>query len=205
MVQRNSDTSVDKLGHLLRSFTAPLMYLCRVVTLRYCMDVTVPFDPGAAGLVLVQASPELTSNMSFPFYKPVWTSTESLCLHSLYLYSAISIFYSSLSESSQSISIYDRGIGAKNSVSISISRFLKLENLLYTCVTRPVSGAGLSAQERQSLGSPRPPSFASWPEQTAKGVGSRVAWRPSPEQGRRAICVGGAAPVFPIANAQMGD
>ena len=33
------------------------------------MDVTVPFDPGAAGLVLVQASPELTSNMSFPFYK----------------------------------------------------------------------------------------------------------------------------------------
>ena len=96
------------------------------------MDVTVPFDPGAAGLVLVQASPELTSNMSFPFYKPVWTSTESLCLHSLYLYSAISIFYSSLSESSQSISIYDRGIGAKNSVSISISRFLRLENLLYT-------------------------------------------------------------------------
>ena len=130
-MQRNSDTIVDKLGHLLRSFTAPLMYLCRDVTLRYCMDVTVPFDPGAAGLVLVQASPELTSNMSFPFYKPVWTSTESLCLHSLYLYSAISIFYSSLSESSQSISIYDRGIGAKNSVSISISRFLRLENLLY--------------------------------------------------------------------------
>ena len=49
------------------------------------MDVTVPFDPGAAGLVLVQASPELTSNMSFPFYKPVWTSTESLYLHSLYI------------------------------------------------------------------------------------------------------------------------
>ena len=28
-----------------------------------------------------------------------------------------------------------------------------------------------------------------WPEQTAKGAGSRVAWRPSPEQGRAAICV----------------
>ena len=130
MVQRNSDTSVDKLGHLLRSFTAPLMYLCRVVTLRYCMDVTVPFDPGAAGLVLVQASPELTSNMSFPFYKPVWTSTESLYLHSLYLYSRF-LYSIHHSQSSQSISIYDRGIGAKISVSISISRFLRLENLLY--------------------------------------------------------------------------
>jgi len=120
-------------GHLLRSFTAPLMYLCRVVTLRYCMDVTVPFDPGAAGLVLVQASPELTSNMSFPFYKPVWTSTESLYLHSLYLYSRFLYrFLYSIhhSQSSQSISIYDRGIGAKISVSISISRFLRLENLL---------------------------------------------------------------------------
>ena len=71
---------------------------------------------------------------------------------------------------------------------------------------RPVSGrARASRLKNASLGSPRPPSFASWPEQTAKGVGSRVAWRPSPEQGRRAICVGGAAPVFPIANAQMGD
>ena len=77
-MQRNSDTSVDNLGHLLRSFTAPLMYLCRVVTLRYCMDVTVPFDPGAAGLVLIQDSPELASHLSFPFYKPIWASTESL-------------------------------------------------------------------------------------------------------------------------------
>ena len=97
------------------------------------MDVTVPFDPGAAGLVLVQASPELTSNMSFPFYKPVWTSTESLYLHSLYLYSRFLYrFLYSIhhSQSSQSISIYDRGIGAKISVSISISRFLRLENLL---------------------------------------------------------------------------
>ena len=95
------------------------------------MDVTVPFDPGAAGLVLVQASPELTSNMSFPFYKPVWTSTESLYLHSLYLYSRF-LYSIHHSQSSQSISIYDRGIGAKISVSISISRFLRLENLLYT-------------------------------------------------------------------------
>jgi len=94
------------------------------------MDVTVPFDPGAAGLVLVQASPELTSNMSFPFYKPVWTSTESLYLHSLYLYSRF-LYSIHHSQSSQSISIYDRGIGAKISVSISISRFLRLENLLY--------------------------------------------------------------------------
>ena len=74
-MQRNSDTSVDNLGHLLRSFTAPLMYLCRVVTLRYCMDVAVPFDPGAAGLVLIQDSPELASHLSFPFYKPIWAST----------------------------------------------------------------------------------------------------------------------------------
>jgi len=111
------------------------MYLCRVVTLRYCMDVTVPFDPGAAGLVLVQASPELTSNMSFPFYKPVWTSTESLYLHSLYLYSRF-LYSIHHSQSSQSISIYDRGIGAKISVSISISRFLRLENLLYTNTPR---------------------------------------------------------------------
>ena len=93
------------------------------------MDVTVPFDPGAAGLVLVQASPELTSNMSFPFYKPVWTSTESLYLHSLYLYSRF-LYSIHHSQSSQSISIYDRGIGAKISVSISISRFLRLENLV---------------------------------------------------------------------------
>ena len=34
------------------------------------------------------------------------------------------------SQSSQSIFIYDREIGAKISVSISISRFLRLENLL---------------------------------------------------------------------------
>ena len=94
------------------------------------MDVTVPFDPGAAGLVLVQASPELTSNMSFPFYKPVWTSTESLYLHSLYLYSRF-LYSIHHSQSSQSVSIYDREIGAKISVSISISRFLRLENLLY--------------------------------------------------------------------------
>ena len=39
------------------------------------MDVTVPFDPGAAGLVLVQDSPELASHLSFPFYKPIWAST----------------------------------------------------------------------------------------------------------------------------------
>ena len=109
------------------------MYLCRVVTLRYCMDVTVPFDPGAAGLVLIQDSPELASHLSFPFYKPVWTSTESLYLHSLYLYSRF-LYSIHHSQSSQSISIYDRGnwgIGAKISVSISISRFLRLENLLY--------------------------------------------------------------------------
>ena len=36
------------------------------------------------------------------------------------------------SQSSQSISIYDREIGAKISVSVSISRFLRLEKLLYT-------------------------------------------------------------------------
>ena len=37
------------------------------------------------------------------------------------------------SQSSQSISIYDREVGAKKSVrfSVSISRFLSLENLLY--------------------------------------------------------------------------
>ena len=34
-------------------------------------------------------------------------------------------------QSSQSISIYGRGIGAKISVSVSISRFLRHENLLY--------------------------------------------------------------------------
>ena len=121
------------------------MYLCRVVTLRYCMDVTVPFDPGAAGLVLVQASPELTSNMSFPFYKPVWTSTESLYLHSLYLYSRF-LYSIHHSQSSQSVSIYDREIGAKISVSISISRFLRLENLLYHTV--------LSAVDRRSTPHP---------------------------------------------------
>ena len=38
------------------------------------------------------------------------------------------------SHSSQSISIYDREIRAKISVSVSISRFLRLENLLYTVV-----------------------------------------------------------------------
>ena len=36
------------------------------------------------------------------------------------------------SQSSQSIFIYDREIGAKISVSVSISRFLRHENLLYT-------------------------------------------------------------------------
>jgi len=39
------------------------------------MDVAVPFDPGAAGLVLIQDSPELASHLSFPFYKPIWAST----------------------------------------------------------------------------------------------------------------------------------
>ena len=39
------------------------------------------------------------------------------------------------SQSSQSISIYDREIGAKISVSVSISRFLRLENLLYYACT----------------------------------------------------------------------
>jgi hypothetical protein len=50
--------------------------------------------------------------------------------------------------------------------------------------------SGLSAQERQ------PRRGLPWPEQIAKGAGSRVAWRPSPEQGRAAICVRAAAPVF---------
>ena len=43
-------------------------------------------------------------------------------------------FYSS-SQSSQSISIYDREIGAKISVSVSISRFLRLDNVLYYALT----------------------------------------------------------------------
>jgi hypothetical protein len=42
------------------------------------MDVAVPFDPGAAGLVLIQDSPELASHLSFPFYKPIWASTSTL-------------------------------------------------------------------------------------------------------------------------------
>ena len=50
-------------------------------------------------------------------------------VHSLYLYSRF-LYSIHHSQSSQSISIYDRGIGAKISVSISISRFLRLENLL---------------------------------------------------------------------------
>ena len=37
------------------------------------------------------------------------------------------------SQSSQSISIFDREIGAKISVSLSISRFLRLDNVLYRC------------------------------------------------------------------------
>ena len=59
---------------------------------------------------------------------------ESLYLytvHSLYLYSRF-LYSIHHSQSSQSVSIYDREIGAKISVSISISRFLRLENLLYT-------------------------------------------------------------------------
>ena len=44
------------------------------------------------------------------------------------LIKSISIHHS---QSSQSISIYDREIGAKISVSVSISRFLRHENLLY--------------------------------------------------------------------------
>ena len=45
------------------------------------------------------------------------TSTKSISIHH--------------SQSSQSISIYDREIGAKISVSVSISRFLRLDNVLY--------------------------------------------------------------------------
>jgi len=43
-------------------------------------------------------------------------------------------FYTHHSQSSQSISIYDREIGAKISVSVSISRFLRHENLLYRSI-----------------------------------------------------------------------
>jgi len=50
-------------------------------------------------------------------------------VHSLYLYSRF-LYSIHHSQSSQSVSIYDREIGAKISVSISISRFLRLENLL---------------------------------------------------------------------------
>ena len=39
------------------------------------------------------------------------------------------------SQNSQSIYIYDREIGAKISVSVSISRFLRLENILYLTLT----------------------------------------------------------------------
>ena len=54
----------------------------------------------------------------------------SLALYSIYTDStrSISIHHS---QSSQSISIYDREIGAKISVSVSISRFLRLHTLLY--------------------------------------------------------------------------
>ena len=51
-------------------------------------------------------------------------------VHSLYLYSRF-LYSIHHSQSSQSVSIYDREIGAKISVSISISRFLRLETLLY--------------------------------------------------------------------------
>ena len=48
--------------------------------------------------------------------KSITRSTKSISIHH--------------SQSSQSISIYDREIGAKISVSVSISRFLRLDNVL---------------------------------------------------------------------------
>ena len=87
---------------------------------------------------------------------------ESLYLHctlSLSLQS-ISIFYIHHSQSSQSVSIYDREIGAKISVSISISRFLRLENLLYALCKVRCSESALRAQtsetrEHKRFGFPR--------------------------------------------------
>ena len=56
------------------------------------------------------------------------------------------------SQSSQSIFIYDREIGAKISVSISISRFLRLENLLYgSCKVRFLQTISKSRETSSSL------------------------------------------------------
>ena len=55
------------------------------------------------------------------------------------------------SQSSQSIFIYDREIGAKISVSISISRFLRLENLLYLNKTFLIPSPYIRAPTYQTL------------------------------------------------------
>ena len=63
------------------------------------------------------------------FYAPVrmWVSH---CSRALYTLQSISIHHSER-QSSQPISVYDREIGAKISVSVSISRFLRVDNVLY--------------------------------------------------------------------------
>ena len=50
------------------------------------------------------------------------------------------LFFIHHSQSSQSISIYDREIGAKISVSVSISRFLRLDNVLFFLQEGPNKG-----------------------------------------------------------------
>ena len=83
-------------------------------------------------------------------YADVWVaSREPLStLSSLYLYSRFLFHHS---QSSQSISIYDREIGAKISVSISISRFLRLENLLYLNKTFLIPSPYIRAPTYQTL------------------------------------------------------